>query len=45
MRVLFFQGFVFPDTDYRDSDAVGYGIAAAGLLALEDELRTLLGPR
>ncbi len=29
MRVLFFQGFVSPDRDYKASDAVGYGITAA----------------
>ena len=29
MRVLFFQGFVSPDLDYKASDAVGYGITSA----------------
>ena len=29
MRVLFFQGFVSPDRDYKASDAVGYGITTA----------------
>jgi glycosyltransferase involved in cell wall biosynthesis len=29
MRVLFFQGFVSPEMDYKASDAVGYGITAA----------------
>ena len=29
MRVLFFQGFVSPDRDYKASDAVGYGITSA----------------
>lgn len=29
MRVLFFQGFVSPERDYKASDAVGYGITSA----------------
>jgi hypothetical protein len=29
MRVLFLQGFVSPDMDYKASDAVGWGITAA----------------
>lgn len=29
MRVIFFGGFVSPSTDYKASDAVGYGITSA----------------
>ena len=29
MRVLFLQGFVSPDMDYKASDAVGWGITSA----------------
>ena len=29
MRILFLQGFVSPDMDYKASDAVGWGITAA----------------
>ncbi len=29
MRILFLQGFVSPEMDYKASDAVGWGITAA----------------
>jgi glycosyltransferase involved in cell wall biosynthesis len=39
MRVLFFQGFVSPERDYKASDAVGYGITSADAVveALTDQ--------
>ena len=33
MRVIFLQGFVSPQRDYKASDAVGYGITAAEALS------------
>ena len=49
MRVLFFQGFVSPDLDYKASDAVGYGITSAeaiieGLSALGVEVLPVRPP-